>query len=1459
MQSKWNRIQSGTARGTWVALLSVLVILLFAASASVAQGPPSTPIVVSQVTWYTPFPAGGVLAGATDGGSSWGINSKGVIVASTTYGGSVVYFNGPGYAATSAGSVGNVGGIAIDKNDNLYVGDQYSSVIAKIPANADGTYTITSDPTKTPAPPACTGATTDTAECLISEPGTALGYFGITSMAFDKAGDLFFATDSQGAAFSIYECNSTCLYGPTFTAPALIYTEPAGTTIGAATGQLYVGTMAFDPWGNLFYTDAVVVASGNGEDAASYVEELVYTASSKTFAAAPTTLATYLNPVPLTHYNDSIDTLYIDPTLGTVYFALQNEGIFALPNTKTGGPNSAGIYGVTGQGAKLLKADNYGNFFFVAYSNANSSDTLGYISFTGPTLAGSPSATTASLIIADNTEACTPTLNVLFSDSEYSSALGACSGMAVGTGSFIADAVTFTPNTGVTVAPPAAMTVTDTVSNASTSVAATGSTVSVVQSTFLTPFTGGGAFGGNAAGGTTGAINSMGVAVFGGSYGNEIYQFTQGGTVLTNLGNSKYGGANGMAIDSQNYLFMTTEYSNLMLKAPMNAADGTYPALPATAAKLAALPTCAGDGVAPDNAGICQFTPGGTTTGFGVAGLTFDSNGNMFISTDNEVPSTTITAPTSILECPATCMYGTTAGTASTDTQPIVLFSEPPADAAGDQLFVGGIAVDLSDNIFFTDDMLDGGGSGYNHYSDVYELKPDSTTATGYAAAPTLLETLTPPCAAAPCDYNNELDTVVADANGNIFFADQYTGIYEFANISGTVDVGNAIPVVAPGAKVIVPDGKGNFYFVAYSNNNSADTLGFDLVGSVAITGQATPTAPTSATISVLDNFSCATMPALTFTFSDPEFTVPATAPGCADMAIGGFSSFNQTVTFTPSATASGTVPTTLTVTDTTNGGAGTAAVTAQAASAQTITPSNPSASETVVYPVSPIVLSASASSGLAVTFSIDTNSTAGAATLAADGVTLTINTPGTVIIDENQAGGTSGATAYAAAPQVQITITVSQGTQTITFAPASPVTFGVAPITLTATGGDSGNAVTFTLDSTSTAGAATLSGSTLTITGAGTVVIDANQAASTDYAAAAQVQGSIVVNQAAQTITFAPTSPVVLGVAPITLTATGGASGNAVTFTLDSTSAAGAATLSGSTLTITGLGTVVIDANQAGNTNYAAAAQVKGSVVVNAPIAVATPTFTPATGATLYIGTTNTVAIADTTANAVIYYTTDGSTPTNKSAVYSGPITLSTVGSVTINALATLTGETSSSATATYTVSPVAPSIAAATSAPTLTITAPGSGTETITLTPTGGFNSAVTFTVSGLPADTTYSFNPATVTPGTTPNNSTVLTINASNPQSSFLRRNSNTFFPAATFAAVLCLFGIRKRRTLQLMLLLAISMVGMGVFTGCGRSSSKSKTLPPATGTVTVTATSTTPAVSTTTTFTLTVDYQ
>ena len=105
-------------------------------------------------------------------------------------------------------------------------------------------------------------------------------------------------------------------------------------------------------------------------------------------------------------------------------------------------------------------------------------------------------------------------------------------------------------------------------------------------------------------------------------------------------------------------------------------------------------------------------------------------------------------------------------------------------------------------------------------------------------------------------------------------------------------------------------------------------------------------------------------------------------------------------------------------------------------------------------------------------------------------------------------------------------------------------------------------------------------------------------------------------VNQASQAITFTPpTSPVIYpGTSPITLSATGGASGNPVTFGILS----GPGSLSGtnnSLLTVTGTGTIMIAANQAGNTNYSAAPQVTQSVVVNAPTAAALTS--PASGST--------------------------------------------------------------------------------------------------------------------------------------------------------------------------------------------------------------------------------------------------
>jgi hypothetical protein len=254
---------------------------------------------------------------------------------------------------------------------------------------------------------------------------------------------------------------------------------------------------------------------------------------------------------------------------------------------------------------------------------------------------------------------------------------------------------------------------------------------------------------------------------------------------------------------------------------------------------------------------------------------------------------------------------------------------------------------------------------------------------------------------------------------------------------------------------------------------------------------------------------------------------------------------------------------------------------------------------------------------------------------------------------------------------------------QTINFtAPTTPVTYGVAPISLVATGGASGNAVTLSVVS-GPASVSGTNGSTLTITGVGTVVVAANQTGNSNYAAATQVTQSIVVNQATQTINFtAPTTPVTYGVAPISLVATGGASSNAVIFSVVSGPASVSGT-NGSTLTITGVGTVVVAANQTGNSNYAAATQVTQSITVNVIGVAATPTFLTVAGT---YATAQSVAINDTTPGATIYYTTNGTAPTTSSSVYNGAIPVAST--EMLEAIATATGySTSAVATAAYTI----------------------------------------------------------------------------------------------------------------------------------------------------------------------------
>jgi sugar lactone lactonase YvrE len=161
-----------------------------------------------------------------------------------------------------------------------------------------------------------------------------------------------------------------------------------------------------------------------------------------------------------------------------------------------------------------------------------------------------------------------------------------------------------------------------------------------------------------------------------------------------------------------------------------------------------------------------------------------------------------------------------------------------------------------------------------------------------------------------------------------------------------------------------------------------------------------------------------------------------------------------------------------------------------------------------------------------------------------------------------------------------------AQASQTISFSLPASVTYGVAPITLSATA-SSGLPVTFSLVS----GPATLSGNTLTITGPGTVVVAADQSGNADYLAASQVIQSVVVNKQSQTISFAVSSPVTYGVSSIALSATA-SSGLAVSFSV----ASGPATVSGSSLTITGAGTV----SASNALNFNTVARLNGQMVSN-------------------------------------------------------------------------------------------------------------------------------------------------------------------------------------------------------------------------------------------------------------------
>ena len=236
--------------------------------------------------------------------------------------------------------------------------------------------------------------------------------------------------------------------------------------------------------------------------------------------------------------------------------------------------------------------------------------------------------------------------------------------------------------------------------------------------------------------------------------------------------------------------------------------------------------------------------------------------------------------------------------------------------------------------------------------------------------------------------------------------------------------------------------------------------------------------------------------------------------------------------------------------------------------------------------------------SGNPVLFSVDSSSET---VCSVFGDTVSYLAAGSCVIDANQAGNAK----YAAAPQAQLTITITVAAltgQTITF--TAPVPTGTAGTTATvsATGGGSGNPVLFSVGSSN--GVCSLSGDTVSYLAAGSCVIDANQAGNAKYAAAPQAQLTITVagipQAIPQTITFtAPAPPTGTADGTAAVSATGGLSGNPVLFSVGSSN--GVCSLSGDTVIYLTAGSCVIDANQAGNAKYTAAPQAQLTITVSA------------------------------------------------------------------------------------------------------------------------------------------------------------------------------------------------------------------------------------------------------------------
>ena len=507
--------------------------------------------------------------------------------------------------------------------------------------------------------------------------------------------------------------------------------------------------------------------------------------------------------------------------------------------------------------------------------------------------------------------------------------------------------------------------------------------------------------------------------------------------------------------------------------------------------------------------------------------------------------------------------------------------------------------------------------------------------------------------------------------------------------------------------------------------------------------------------------------------------------------------------------------------------------------------------------------------------------------------------------------------------------LTVSAASTTTTLSAPGSAAYGTG-VTLTATvsstAGTPGGIVTFYSGSTSV-GTGTLNGSGVatlatTILPVGTDTLTASYGAAGNFATSTSPSSSITVNVASQTIAFPAIGAHAYGSAPFAVTASSNlGSSYPVAITVQS----GPAVISGGIVTVTGVGTVVLQATQAGNSDYNAATATQSFQVTPASLTIAANNATRSYGAAnpAFSGTVSGAVGSDsftesftttatTTSNVGSYtitpavtgaqlanyivtpvageLTVTGAATTTKlnapvNASYGSSVTLTaTVGStagVPAGSVTFLSGSTSlgvaalnSSGVATLTTTTLpagtdttiatyaasgnfagssssgvtltviggaggpGATYALAANPSTLTIAPGATGKTTLVFTPTGGYSGTIALSCLNLPANVSCAFDQSQVTlSGTNQNVSTGLSINTAAQQASkdVPSNAPQSPFSPALFALVFWCPGgltglavLARRRKLagthrlwQLCLLVAGAWALAAGLSGCGMS--------------------------------------